>query len=59
MTIANLKRMVDQGIIGPDEETVAYVTGNGYKTIEALEGFLEASYHVEPDLDVFLAALNG
>ena len=59
VTVANLKRMVDQGIIGPDEETVAYITGNGYKTIEALEGFLEASYHVEPDLDAFLAALNG
>jgi len=59
VTIANLKRMADQGIIGPDEETVAYVTGNGYKTIEALEGFLEASYHVAPDLDEFLAALNA
>jgi threonine synthase len=59
VTIANLKRMVDQGIIGTDEETVVYVTGNGYKTIEALEGFLEASYHVAPDLDAFLAALNG
>jgi threonine synthase len=59
VTIANLKRMVDRGIIDPDEETVVYVTGNGYKTIEALEGFLEASYHVEPDLDAFLTALNA
>ena len=45
--------------IKPDEETVAYVTGNGYKTIEALEGYVEPSYHVAPDLDEFLAALNG
>ena len=59
VTIANLKRMVDQGIIGPEEETVAYITGNGYKTIGALEGFLEASYHIAPDLDAFLVALNG
>ena len=59
VTVANLKRMVDQGIIGPDEETVAYITGNGYKTVGALEGFLEASYHVAPDLDEFLSALNG
>jgi threonine synthase len=57
VTIANLKRMVDQGIIGPDEETVAYVTGNGYKTVEALEGFVEPSFHVAPDLDEFLAAI--
>ena len=59
VTIANLKRMAEQGIIKPDEEVVAYVTGNGYKTIEALEGFLEPTYHVAPDLDEFLAALDA
>ena len=59
VTIANLKRMAEQGIIRPEEEVVAYVTGNGYKTIEALEGFLEPTYNVAPDLDEFLAVLNG
>jgi threonine synthase len=59
VTIANLKRMAEQGIIQPGEEVVAYVTGNGYKTIEALEGFLEPSYSVAPDLDEFLAALDA
>ena len=59
VTIANLKRMAEQGIIKPGEEIVAYVTGNGYKTIEALEGFLEPSYSVAPDLDEFLAALDA
>ena len=58
VTIANLKRMAEQGIIKPGEEVVAYVTGNGYKTVEALEGFLEPSYSVAPDLDEFLAALE-
>ncbi|MDH5224776.1 MAG: threonine synthase, partial [Actinomycetota bacterium] len=58
VTIANLKRMVDQGIVKPGEEVVAYVTGNGYKTVEALEGFLEPTYSVAPDLDEFLAALG-
>ena len=59
VTIANLKRMAEQGIIKPGEEVVAYVTGNGYKTIEAFEGYVEPTYHVAPDLDEFLAALNG
>ena len=59
VTIANLKRLVDRGVIHPEEETVAYVTGNGYKTIEALEGFVEPSFHVAPDLDEFLAALES
>ena len=59
VTIANLKRMVESGVIRPEEETVAYVTGNGYKTIEALEGHLEASFHVAPDLDEFLAVTGN
>jgi len=58
VTIANLKRLVEQGVIGPDEETVALVTGNGYKTIDALEGALEPSFSIAPDLDEFLAALG-
>jgi threonine synthase len=59
VTIAVLRRLVEQGTIAGDEETVAYVTGNGYKTIEALEGHVEPTYHVAPDLDEFLAALEG
>ena len=59
VTIANLKRMAEQGIIRPGEEVVVYVTGNGYKTIEALEGFLEPTYSVAPDLDEFLAVLGA
>jgi threonine synthase len=59
VTIANLKRLVDQGVITPDEEVVAFVTGNGYKTVEVLEGVVEPSYHVAPDLDDFLSTLGG
>jgi threonine synthase len=58
VTIAVLKRLAERGAIGPDEETVALITGNGYKTIDALEGTLEPTYNVEPDLDAFLAALG-
>jgi len=58
VTIAVLKRLAEAGVITPDEETVALITGNGYKTVEALEGTLEPSFHVEPDLDDFLAALG-
>ena len=58
VTIAVLERLIEAGAIGSDEETVALITGNGYKTIEALEGSVEPSYHVEPTLDAFLAALS-
>jgi threonine synthase len=59
VTIANLKRLAEQGVIRPEEETVAFVTGNGYKTVEALEGYLEPTYSVAPDLDEFLDALDA
>jgi threonine synthase len=58
VTIANLKLLVEQGVIRPDEEVVAYVTGNGYKTVEAFEGSVEPTYRVPPDLDAFLLALG-
>jgi threonine synthase len=57
VTIAVLRRLVEAGVVRSDEETVALVTGNGYKTIEALEGSIEPSYHVAADLDEFLAAI--
>jgi threonine synthase len=59
VTIANLKRLAEQGTIRPDEEVVAYVTGNGYKTVEAFEGLVEPTYTVAPDLDAFLDALQA
>ena len=58
VTIANLKRLAEQGVIRPEEEVVAFVTGNGFKTVEAFEGSVEPSFHVAPDLDEFLAALD-
>jgi threonine synthase len=59
VTIAVLRRLAASGVVRPEEETVVYVTGNGYKTIEALEGRLDPTYRVAPDLGEFLAALNA
>jgi threonine synthase len=59
VTIAVLKRLREAGVIAADHETVALITGNGYKTIEALQGTLEPTYHVRPDLDEFLTALGA
>jgi threonine synthase len=60
VTIAVLKRLREQGIIRRDEETVAIITGNGYKTIEALEEEdLTPSMTVEPHLEDFLEQLES
>jgi threonine synthase len=37
VVISGLKRLVERGIIKSDEVTVAYITGNGLKTLEAVE----------------------
>lgn len=59
VTIAVLKRLREQGVIRANEETVAVITGNGYKTIEALEEEdLTPTMTVEPDLDDFLGKLR-
>jgi threonine synthase len=59
VTVAVLRRLAERGVILPHEETVVFITGNGYKTIEALDGRLETTYNVAPDLDEFLTALGG
>jgi threonine synthase len=58
VTIANLKRMVEAGTIGRDERTVAVISGNGYKTVEAIADDVGPSFEVSPSLDDFLAHLD-
>ena len=41
VVISGLKRLVDRGLIKRDEVTVAYITGNGLKTQEAVESLVD------------------
>jgi threonine synthase len=59
VTVANLKRFAEAGIVGRDERVVAVISGNGYKTLEALEGHIGPSFEVSPSLDDLEAALEG
>ena len=36
VTIATLKRLAAEGVVRPDERVVAYVTGHGLKTLDAV-----------------------
>ena len=58
MTIATLKKLVEAGKIGPDEVTVAYITGIGLKTMEALTGKVGEPMQIDPTLASFEAALG-
>jgi threonine synthase len=57
-TIAVLKKLVEAGKINPDETTVAYITGNGLKTQEAVQGYIGEPLTIEPKLDSFERALE-
>lgn len=57
-TIAVLKKLVEAGKINPDETTVAYITGNGLKTQEAIQGYIAEPLTIDAKLDSFERALE-
>lgn len=56
VTIACLKKLVESGKIHKDEVTVAYITGTGLKTQEALHGHLAEPRIIKPNLAAFEAS---
>lgn len=58
VVIASLKRLVEQGHIGRDELTVAFITGAGLKTQEAVAGHVAAPLHIQPSVKSFEEALG-
>ena len=57
-TIAVLKKLVEAGKIDPDESTVAFITGNGLKTQEAVQGYIGEPLTIEAKLDSFERAME-
>ncbi|MDX2097259.1 MAG: threonine synthase [Leptolyngbyaceae cyanobacterium bins.59] len=57
-TIAVLKKLVEAGKIDPEETTVVYITGNGLKTQEAVQGYIGEPLTIEPKLESFERALE-
>ena len=53
VTIATLKRLAAEGIVRPDERVVAYVTGHGLKTLDAVEPTVGPTAVIPPTLDAF------
>ena len=58
VTVANLKRFVEAGHITADERVVAVISGNGYKTVEAVAGHVGPRFEVAPTLEEFEAVLH-
>ncbi|MHC5614794.1 MAG: threonine synthase [Nostoc sp.] len=57
-TVAVLKKLVEAGKIDPDETTVLYITGNGLKTQEALQGYVGEPLTIDAKIDSFERALE-
>ena len=57
VTISGLKHLADSGTIKPDELTVVYITGNGLKTQEAVEGLVNPLM-VKPTMSSFEEAMS-
>jgi threonine synthase len=58
VTIATLAKLAATGVIRPDERVVAFVTGNGLKTIEAVAPHCGPTATVAPTLAAFEAAIE-
>ena len=58
VTIATLAKLAAQGVVRPDERVVAYVTGLGLKTLEAVAPLVGPTATIKPSLEAFAAAVN-
>jgi len=57
VTIAVLKKLAEQGVLRRDETIVAYITGNGLKTPDAVAGSLPAPTLIAPTVEAFEEAV--
>ena len=53
VTLAATKKLIDNGEIDRDERIVVAITGNGFKTIEALEDNMPEPHIIPPQLNAF------
>ncbi len=58
VTIASLVQLVNAGVVRPDERVVAFVTGNGLKTVDAVAAHCRPTATIAPTLDAFAAAVE-
>jgi threonine synthase len=58
VTIATLKHLAEEGVVRPDERVVAYITGHGLKTLDAVAEQVGPTATIAPSLDAFHAAFD-
>jgi threonine synthase len=58
VTIATLAKLAAEGVVRPDERVVAYVTGHGLKTIEAVSPLVGPTATIAPTMEAFDAEVD-
>jgi len=58
VTIATLAKLAAAGVVRADERVVAFVTGNGLKTIDAVAPLVGPTATIKPTLEAFAAAVD-
>ncbi|MBI4728314.1 MAG: threonine synthase [Acidobacteria bacterium] len=58
VVIATLRKLATLGVVRPDERAVAFVTGDGLKTVEAVAGRAVPAFEIPPRLEEFEARLT-
>jgi threonine synthase len=58
VTIATLAKLAASGAVRRDERVVAFITGNGLKTLDAVAGVVGPTATIKPTLDAFAAAVE-
>jgi threonine synthase len=58
VTIATLKRLAEQGVVRHDERVVAYITGHGLKTLDAVVPVAGPTATIAPNLEAFNSAFD-
>ncbi len=53
VTIGTLAKLASKGLIDPNEKVVAFVTGHGLKTLEAISGSVGVAATIAPTLESF------
>ncbi|MFP5320192.1 MAG: threonine synthase [Acidimicrobiia bacterium] len=59
VTIATLAKLAAEGVVRPDERVVAYVTGHGLKTVEAVAPAVDPPITIAPSLEAFNEAVGA
>ncbi len=58
VTVATLAKLAARGTVRPDERVVAYITGNGLKTIDAVAPTVGPTATIAPTLEAFADAVD-